>query len=104
MSDTIKLRATLEGDVTTVKALILHVMETGLFKDRKTGAPIPAHFVQEITCTHNGAVVLSADWGIAVSKNPYIAFNFKGGKKGDTIALSWVDNLGGRDALETTIS
>lgn len=104
MANTIKLRATLEGGVTTVKALILHVMETGLFKDKKTGAPIPAHFIQEITCTHNGAVVLSADWGIAVSKNPYIAFSFKGGQKGDSISLSWVDNLGERDSLETTIS
>ncbi len=104
MAGTIKIRATLEGDVTTVKAQILHVMETGLFKDKKTGAPIPAHVIQEVTCTHKGTVVLSADWGIAISKNPYLAFTFKGGQKGDSITLSWVDNLGERDAIETTIS
>ena len=49
MANTIKIRATLEGEVTTVKALILHVMETGLFKDHKTGAQIPAHIIQEVT-------------------------------------------------------
>lgn len=104
MADTIKIRATLEGDITTVKALILHVMETGLFKDRITGAPIPAHFIQEVTIEHNAQVLLAAEWGIAVAKNPYLAFTFSGGKKGDTIKLSWVDNLGERDASETTIS
>lgn len=104
MADTIKIRATLEGANTTVKAQILHIMETGLFKNKITGELIPAHFIQEITCTHNGNVVLSAEWGIAVSKNPYIAFSFSGGKKGDAIKLIWVDNLGETDSIETTIN
>ena len=33
----IKIRAKLSGDVTTVKALIKHPMDTGLVKDKKTG-------------------------------------------------------------------
>lgn len=103
MADTIKIRATLEGEITTVKAQIIHVMETGLFKNRTTGELIPAHYIQEVTCAHNGKVVLSAEWGIAVSKNPYIAFSFSGGKKGDTIKLTWLDNQGGTDSMETTI-
>ena len=103
MAGTIKIRATLDGESTTVKAQMLHVMETGLFKDKKTGAPIPAHFIQEVTCEHNGKVVLSAEWGIAISKNPYLAFSFSGGKKGDAIKLSWLDNLGEHDSIETTI-
>ncbi|MDA1107773.1 MAG: thiosulfate oxidation carrier complex protein SoxZ [Proteobacteria bacterium] len=103
MADTIKIRATLEGEITTVKAQIIHVMETGLFKNRTTGELIPAHFIQEVTCAHNGKVLLSAEWGIAVSKNPYIAFSFSGGKKGDAIKLTWLDNQGGTDSIETTI-
>lgn len=103
MADPIKLRATLEGDVTTVKTLIYHPMETGLFKD-KAGVPIPAHFIKEVKCEHNGSVVLSAEWGIAISKNPYLSFSFMGGKQGDTIKLSWVDNRGESGSAETTIT
>jgi sulfur-oxidizing protein SoxZ len=29
-----------------------------------------------------------------VSKNPYLSFKFKGGKKGDTVTIAWNDNKG----------
>ncbi len=100
----IKIRAKVDGDVTTVKALISHPMDTGLVKDKKTGKPIPAHFIQEVTCEHNGKNVLTALWGAAISKNPYLSFKFKGAKAGDTLKLSWVDNKGESDSTETKIS
>jgi sulfur-oxidizing protein SoxZ len=100
----IKIRAKVDGDVTTVKALISHPMDTGLVKDKKTGKPIPAHFIQEVTCEHNGNNVLTALWGAAISKNPYLSFKFKGAKAGDTLKLSWVDNKGESDSTETKIS
>ena len=99
----IKIRAKLDGDVTTVKALISHPMETGQRKDKKTGKLIPAHFIQEVICEHNGTKVLTALWGAAVSKNPYLSFKFKGAKKGDKLKLSWVDNKGQSDSIETQI-
>jgi sulfur-oxidizing protein SoxZ len=100
----IKVRAKLEGDETTVKALIQHPMETGLVKDKKTGQLIPAHFIQEVTCQHNGNTVMTALWGPAVSKNPYLSFKFKGAKAGDTLKMSWVDNKGQSDSDETQVS
>lgn len=103
MADQIKLRATLEGKVTTVKTLIYHAMETGLFKD-KSGTPIPAHFIKEVKCEHNGNVVLDAEWGIAISKNPYLSLSFMGGKLGDVIKLNWVDNRGASGSAQTTIT
>ena len=90
----IKARAQLQGDVTSVKALISHPMETGLRKDKKTGKEIPAHFIQELKVEHNGNNVLTGLWGPAVSKNPYLFFRFKGAKSGDKITISWVDNKG----------
>jgi len=99
----IKMRANTEGDVTTVKALISHPMETGSRKD-SAGKLIPAHFIQEVTCEHNGTVILSAQWGAAVSKNPYLSFRFKGGKAGDTLKMSWTDNSGASDTAEATIN
>jgi sulfur-oxidizing protein SoxZ len=100
----IKIRAKVDGDVTTVKALISHPMDTGLVKDKKTGKVIPAHFIQEVTCEHNGKNVLTALWGAAISKNPYLSFKFKGAKPGDSLKLSWVDNKGESDSTETKIS
>ena len=103
MANSIKVRAQAKGDTVVVKTLIKHPMETGLRKDKKTGKVIPAHFIQEVNCQHNGKDVLVAEWGPAVSKNPYLAFSFKGGKAGDTVNISWVDNQGGKDAAEATI-
>ena len=100
----IKIRAKLSGEVTTIKALIKHPMDTGLVKDKKTGNVIPAHFIQEVTCEHGGNKVMTAMWGAAVSKNPYLSFKFAGAKAGDAVKLSWVDNKGESDSAETQVS
>jgi len=102
-NDTIKIRATVKGDTCTVKSLIQHDMETGQRKDKKTGNLIPAHFIQEVVCTHNGKDVLTASWGVSISKNPYLSFEFTGAKKGDKVTLSWVDNMGAKDSADATI-
>jgi sulfur-oxidizing protein SoxZ len=99
----IKVRAKAKGDEVTVKALFSHPMETGGRKDKKTGKPIAAHFIREVNAEHNGKNVLRAYWSGGVSKNPYLSFKFKGGKAGDTIKLSWVDNQGGSDSVEAPI-
>jgi len=103
MANTIKVRAKLAGEVTTVKALVSHPMETGQVKDKKTGQLIPAHFIQEVVCEHNGKAVLTALWGAAISKNPYLSFRFKGAKVGDKLTLRWADNKGQSDSQETVI-
>jgi sulfur-oxidizing protein SoxZ len=90
--------------VTTVKALVKHPMETGQRKDKKSGKLIPAHFIQEVVCEHNGNTVMTALWGAAVSKNPYLSFKFSGAKAGDTLKISWVDNKGESDSTETKVS
>jgi len=103
MAKSIKVRAKVKGGETVVKTLISHPMETGLRKDKKTGKKIPAHFIQEVTCEHNGSNVLTALWGTAVSKNPYLSFKFKGANPGDTLKISWVDNQGQSDSTEAKI-
>ena len=103
MATSIKIRAKSKGDTTVVKALISHPMETGLRKNKKTGKKFPAHYIQEVTCSHNGNNVLTADWGTAISKNPYMSFKFKGAAAGDTLKMSWVDNKGESDSVEAKI-
>jgi sulfur-oxidizing protein SoxZ len=103
MANSIKIRAKEKGGETTVKALISHPMETGARKDSKTGKLIPAHFIQEVVCTHKGAAVMTAQWSGGVSKNPYISFKFSGAAKGDELELSWTDNKGNSDSKSAKI-
>lgn len=99
----IKIRAQLKGDVVTVKALMTHPMETGNRKD-SNGETIPAHFIQEVSCTSAGKEVISANWSGGISKNPYISFKYKGGNTGDEVTLTWVDNKGESDAASVKVS
>jgi sulfur-oxidizing protein SoxZ len=68
-------------------------METGQRKD-SAGKTIPAWFIQEVTAAHNGKTVLTAEWGTAIAKNPFLQFNLKGAKAGDKVAITWKDNKG----------
>jgi len=103
MSDPMRIRAQSAGDKTTVRVLMSHEMETGQRKD-SAGKTIPAWFIQEVTATHNGKTVLTAQWGASVSKNPFLQFVVKGAKAGDKIAVSWVDNKGDKRTDEAVVS
>ncbi len=102
MGNPMKIRAASKDGVTEVKALISHDMETGQRKDA-SGAIIPAHFITELTVKHNDKPVLVSEFGTAVSKNPYLAFKFKGGAKGDKVVVSWKDNKGDSRTDEVAI-
>ncbi len=87
-----RIRARLKGDLVEVKILIQHAMETGLRK-AADGTKIPPHFIQTLTAKYDDKVVLDTMMGIAVSKDPFISFKFKGGSKGGKVTVTWVDNL-----------
>ena len=103
MGDPMKIRATLVGDATEVKVLMNHEMETGQRKDAQ-GQPIPAWFIQNVVATWNGRTVLSAQWGPAVAKNPFLSFKFKGGAKGEKVSITWVDTRGDTRTDEAVIA
>lgn len=103
MANPTKIRASVKDGVTEVRALMQHEMENGRRKD-DAGKLIPAWFITEIKVQHNGKAVLEGQFGTAVSKNPYLIFRFKGGKTGDKITLSWVDNRGDMSSDEVEIS
>ena len=103
-SKTIKLKANAENGEVTVKTLIKHPMETGRRKDKDTGELVPAHYIREVTCTHKGETVLSAEWGATISKNPFLSFSFTGGAPGEEIELTYRVNKGGTETATATIS
>ncbi len=103
MANPMKIRASNKDGVTEVKVLISHEMETGQRKD-SAGAIVPAWFITELTAKHGDKVVLSSEFGSSISKNPYLAFKFKGGAKGDKITVSWKDNKGDTRTDEAAIA
>lgn len=103
MSDPMRIRAQAQGDKTTVRVLVSHEMESGQRRDA-AGKLVPAWFIQNISATWNGKTVMSAQWGTAVSKNPFLQFAFKGGKAGEKVVVSWVDNRGDKRSDEAVIS
>ena len=102
MASTIRVRATSTGEVTEVQVLIQHPMDSGFVKDAK-GDLIPPHFIQQLTFEYDGNAVFVANWGAAVSKDPYVKFSFKGGNKGDDLKISWIDNKGETDTTTAKI-
>ena len=103
MSDPMRIRAQAQGDKTSVRVLVAHEMESGQRKDA-AGKVVPAWFIQSINATWKGKTVMSAQWGTAVSKNPFIQFSFNGGKAGEKIVVSWIDNHGDKRSDEATIA
>lgn len=103
MADPMRIRATVRDGVVNVKVLMSHEMETGQRKDA-AGKLVPAHYIRSVSATHQGKTVLSAQWGPAIAKNPYLEFSFKGGQKGDKVVVTWEDNKGEKRSDEATIS
>ncbi len=103
MADPMRIRAQVAGDKATVRVLMSHEMETGQRKD-SAGKTIPAWFIQEVSAAHNGKTVMTAQWGPAVAKNPFMQFVVKGAKAGDKITVTWKDNKGDTRSDEATVA
>ena len=91
-----------KGDLVEVKALVSHVMETGLRKDA-SGNTIPRKILNKFTCTVNGKEVFSADFEPAISANPYIQFKFRAQESGPVV-LTWIDDDGTKIVGEESIT
>ena len=103
MADPMRIRAQAQGGNAVVRVLMAHEMETGQRKDA-AGKTIPAWHISDVTASLNGKQVLSAEWGPAVAKNPFMQFTVKGAKAGDKIAVTWKDNKGDTRTDEAVVS
>ncbi|MBK9020437.1 MAG: thiosulfate oxidation carrier complex protein SoxZ [Sulfuritalea sp.] len=103
MADPMKIRAQMKGDVTEVRVLMGHAMETGQRKDA-AGKAIPAHFIQSMTVDVGGKRMVDAQIGTSISRNPVFGFKMKGAKAGDKVVVSWVDNKGDKRTDEATVA
>ena len=103
MADPMRIRAQASGSNAVVRVLMSHEMETGQRKD-SAGKVVPAWHITNVTASHNGKPVMSAEWGPAVAKNPFLQFTIKGAKAGDKVSVTWKDNKGETRTDEATVS
>ena len=93
-----------KGDLVEVKALVSHVMETGLRKDAD-GNVIPRKILNKFVCLVAGKQVFAADFETSISANPYIQFKFRAEESG-SVVLTWVDDDGstivGQESITVT--
>ena len=94
----IKIRSKRLDSASLVRILLTHPMETGRRQDKASGETIPPHYIQEVKIEHNGILAARCQFGTAVSRDPYISFRLRDTKSGDSVRVSWLDNLGQGDS------
>ena len=102
MGDPMRIRAQLKDGTTDVRVLMGHPMETGQRKDA-AGKTVPAHYINDVKIMVGDRTVLTANWGPAVSQNPFLQIKVKGAKVGDKVTVSWADNKGDKRSDEALV-
>ena len=65
------------GDTVKVDFIVIHPMETGMRKDKKTGKIIPAHYINDVQFFYNDQLITKMIVWESVSTNPYFSINMK---------------------------
>ena len=81
------------GDVIKVDFMVMHPMETGLRKDKKSGKIIPAEYINEVKFYFNNKLITEMNVWETLSTNPLFTINFKVPSKG-VIKVIYKDNTG----------
>ncbi|HSI27720.1 MAG TPA: thiosulfate oxidation carrier complex protein SoxZ [Methylophilus sp.] len=89
--------------IVELKIIIVHPMRTGRSKN-DDGVLMPAHFMQLMQVLLNGKVIVDAQTGTGISRNPYFTFYLKEVKVGDVISVHWQDNRGFEGQSQVTVT
>ena len=81
-----------KGEVIELKALVLHVMETG-FRPGTNGRIIPRNIIERFTASWNGAEIFRMDFSPAISANPFVSF-FAVASESGKITFRWTGDEG----------
>ena len=103
MGEQIKIRAQIKGEVTDIRILLQHSMETGQRTD-ENGQILAPHFIQTFSVNHNGKPIIDGQLNTSIAKNPLFAFKARGIKTGDKLTVNWQDNTGDKRQDEITVS
>jgi sulfur-oxidizing protein SoxZ len=102
MAGPMKMRATINGGqaagvYTEIRVLMSHPMTTAQMKEG-------LHHIKNVVVKQNGRTVLEGEISQAISRNPVFSFRLKGGAKGDKIEVSWLDNKGETNKIESAVA
>ena len=92
MAEPIKIRATQQGELTEIRVLMQHPMETG-FRFDDVGRRIARNVITSVECRYNGTEVFSASLSSGISANPYLSFFIVAANSGE-LRFDWVDDSG----------
>jgi len=89
-----------KGQLVRIDSVIMHPMNTGFQKDKKTGKIIPADYIDTIEVFYGGEKITTIKTTQSVSANPYISFYLKADKEAP-LKIVWKDITG--DVTEKVI-
>jgi sulfur-oxidizing protein SoxZ len=81
-----------KGQVVEIRALIMHVMETG-YRPGTNGRIIPRNIIQDFSATWNGREIFRMKMSPAIAANPFVSFPAVASESG-TIAFRWSGDEG----------
>jgi sulfur-oxidizing protein SoxZ len=81
------------GETIKVDFIIIHPMDTGMQKDKKTGKIKPEKYIDNVTFLLDGKPFTTMKVWETVSTNPYFSVNLKVPGKGK-ITVEYTDNTG----------
>ncbi len=55
----IKPKSYADGEIVKVDFMVMHPMETGMRKDKKTGQIVPAKYINSVKFDYNGKIITS---------------------------------------------
>ncbi|MCK6391443.1 MAG: thiosulfate oxidation carrier complex protein SoxZ [Azonexus sp.] len=103
MSEAIKIRALIQGEITTLRILMQHPMETGQRRD-ESGQVVPVHHIRTFSVSLNNQPLIAGQLNTSVSRNPLFAFKARGIRIGDRLRVRWTDNIGDKREDEIVVS
>ena len=81
------------GDVVKLSFMVMHPMETGMRKDKKTGKLVPANYINEVKFFFDDKPFTTIKVWESVSTNPVFTIDFKIPGKG-TVKVVYTTNTG----------
>lgn len=82
------------GEIIKVNFMVMHPMETGMRKDKKTGQIVPADYINEVKFFFNDTPFTTMKVWESVSTNPVFTVNFKVPGNG-VLKVVYTTNTGG---------
>jgi sulfur-oxidizing protein SoxZ len=81
------------GDIVKLSFMVMHPMETGMRKDKKSGKIVPADYINEVKFFFNDKPFTTIQVWESVSTNPVFTVDFKVPGKG-TLKVVYKTNKG----------